>query len=268
MPVESVRDERLDREAPLRRGGDHREVAQCLRAPCASVRGIGVAVSVSTSTSARSAFSCSFWRTPKRCSSSMMTSPRFLNLTSGCSSLCVPMTMSTRAVGEPFERRLDFLRRAEARQLGDLHRPVGEAVARRSGSAARRAAWSAPAPRPACRRRRATNAARSATSVLPKPTSPQTRRSIGLPRRRSCDHRVDRRLLVGRLLEAEAVGERLVVVRLEREGVALARRALRVQVQQLGGGVAHLLRRALRFAFSHCPLPSSCSGAASGDAPL
>src|SRR5260363_25107 len=40
-----------------------------------SVRGIGVAVSVSTSTCARSAFSCSFWRTPKRCSSSMITSP-------------------------------------------------------------------------------------------------------------------------------------------------------------------------------------------------
>jgi hypothetical protein len=33
-----------------------------------SVRGIGVAVRVSTSTCARSAFSASFWRTPKRCS--------------------------------------------------------------------------------------------------------------------------------------------------------------------------------------------------------
>ena len=32
----------------------------------------------------------------------------------------------------------------------------------------------------------ATNAARSATSVLPKPTSPHTRRSIGLPSARSC----------------------------------------------------------------------------------
>jgi hypothetical protein len=59
-----------------------------------SVRGIGVAVSVSTSTSARSAFSCSFCRTPKRCSSSKMTSPRFLNLTSFWISLCVPMMMS------------------------------------------------------------------------------------------------------------------------------------------------------------------------------
>src|SRR4029450_6394196 len=39
----------------------------------ASVRGIGVAVSVSTSTSARSCFRRSFWRTPKRCSSSMIT---------------------------------------------------------------------------------------------------------------------------------------------------------------------------------------------------
>ena len=48
----------------------------------ASVRGIGVAVSVSTSTSARRRFSCSFCRTPKRCSSSMMTSPRRWNLTS------------------------------------------------------------------------------------------------------------------------------------------------------------------------------------------
>ncbi len=59
-----------------------------------SVRGIGVAVSVSRSTSARSFFSASFWRTPKRCSSSTMTRPRSLNFTSGCSSLCVPIITS------------------------------------------------------------------------------------------------------------------------------------------------------------------------------
>ena len=46
----------------------------------ASVRGMGVAVSVRTSTSARIDFRVSFWRTPKRCSSSMMTRPRRLNL--------------------------------------------------------------------------------------------------------------------------------------------------------------------------------------------
>ncbi|MDT4885411.1 hypothetical protein FQZ97_1216430 [compost metagenome] len=60
-----------------------------------SVRGIGVAVRVRMSTSLRRAFNCSFWRTPKRCSSSMITRPRFWNLTSSCSSLWVPMTMSS-----------------------------------------------------------------------------------------------------------------------------------------------------------------------------
>ena len=60
-----------------------------------SVRGIGVAVSVSTSTSARSAFMASLWRTPKRCSSSMINRPRFLNLVDSLSNLWVPTTMST-----------------------------------------------------------------------------------------------------------------------------------------------------------------------------
>ena len=59
------------------------------------VRGMGVAVRVSTSTSLRRVFSCSFWRTPKRCSSSMITRPRSWNLTSSCSSLWVPIMMST-----------------------------------------------------------------------------------------------------------------------------------------------------------------------------
>ena len=42
-----------------------------------------------------------------------------------------------------------------------------------------------------------------------------------LARRQVLDHRLDRRRLVGRLLEGEPFGERLVVVRLERERVAL-----------------------------------------------
>ena len=60
-----------------------------------SVRGMGVAVRVSTSTSARRAFICSLWRTPKRCSSSMIKRPRLWNLVDSDSSLCVPTTMST-----------------------------------------------------------------------------------------------------------------------------------------------------------------------------
>ena len=59
------------------------------------VRGIGVADMVSTSTSLRSCFSRSLWRTPKRCSSSTMTSPRLLNFTSFDSRRCVPIAMSS-----------------------------------------------------------------------------------------------------------------------------------------------------------------------------
>ncbi len=60
-----------------------------------SVRGIGVADSVSTSTAARIRFNRSLCATPNRCSSSITTSPRFLNVTSLCSSRCVPTTTST-----------------------------------------------------------------------------------------------------------------------------------------------------------------------------
>ena len=45
--------------------------------------------------------SVSLCSTPKRCSSSMMTSPRSLNLIFGFSSLCVPMTTSTVPVSSP-----------------------------------------------------------------------------------------------------------------------------------------------------------------------
>jgi hypothetical protein len=55
------------------------------------------------------------------------------------------------------------------------------------------------------------------------------------------DHGIDGGLLVGRFLEAEAVGEGFQVVLLEIERVALARGALGVQVQQFGGRVMHLL---------------------------
>ena len=75
------------------------------------------------------------------------------------------------------------------------------------------------------------------------------------------DHRFDRRRLVGRFLEAKALGEGLVIVHVELESMTLARRALRVEVEQLRRGVVRALSGAL-FAFSHCPLPSSCSGAA------
>jgi len=66
-----------------------------------SVRGIGVAVSVRTSTSALSCFIDSLWLTPNRCSSSMISSPRFLNDTSSLSRRWGPMTRST-SPGTPY----------------------------------------------------------------------------------------------------------------------------------------------------------------------
>ena len=60
-----------------------------------SVRGIGVAVSVSTSTCARIRLSASLWRTPKRCSSSMISRPRSGKTMSFPTMRCVPIRMST-----------------------------------------------------------------------------------------------------------------------------------------------------------------------------
>ena len=60
-----------------------------------SVRGMGVADSVSVSTCRARSRSFSLWVTPKRCSSSMISSPRSLNSTFLASSLWVPMSRST-----------------------------------------------------------------------------------------------------------------------------------------------------------------------------
>ena len=56
------------------------------------------------------------------------------------------------------------------------------------------------------------------------------------------DHRVDGGLLIGGFFKAEGLGKGVEVMRLEAELVAGARRALGIQRQQLGGGVAYLLR--------------------------
>ena len=60
-----------------------------------SVRGMGVAVSVSTSTDCFIFLMASLWATPKRCSSSTTSRPRFLNSTSLASSRWVPTITST-----------------------------------------------------------------------------------------------------------------------------------------------------------------------------
>ena len=150
--------------------------------------------------------------------------------------------MSMRPSAMPFERVRRLLASsgsATARRSSPASRRSGR---RRSGSAARRAAWSARAPRPACRRRprRTPRAAR-----LRSCRSRRRRRPGGPSACRAVRSSITASIAAAwsaRFLERKAFGERLVVVLLELERVALARGALRVEVEQLGRGVAHLLR--------------------------
>ncbi len=131
-----------------------------------SVRGMGVADMARTSTSVRMALSFSLCSTPKRCSSSMITRPRFLNWVSLESSRWVPMTTSIAPERSPSSVALD--------SLALWNR---DSVARRTGKPEKRSAkvsvccWassvvgtSTATCLPSCT---ALNAARTATSVLP-----------------------------------------------------------------------------------------------------
>ncbi len=143
------------------------------------VRGIGVAVSVKMSTSARSAFSASFCRTPKRCSSSMITRPRRLNCTLLERTLWVPMTISTVPSVMPAKAWVVSLPEVNRDNSATL---TGQSANRSAKVCACCSANKVVGQRIAtcCPLATAKNAARNATSVLPNPTSPQTSRSIGL----------------------------------------------------------------------------------------
>ena len=84
----------------------------------------------------------------------------------------------------------------------------------------------------------ATKAARSATSVLPKPTSPQISRSIGRPDAELVDGGVDRRLLVLGFLVGEAGAEFVVRPVLDGELRRLAGLPLGRDLDQLVGDLA------------------------------
>ncbi len=131
-----------------------------------SVRGMGVAVSVSTSVSRRSCLSRSLCFTPNRCSSSITSSPNSSNFTSGLSSRCVPITMST--LCSPTAATTSFCCLAVWKRL-NISMRTGKSASR---SVKVRACWSARIVvgtstatwRPDCT---ALNAARTAISVLP-----------------------------------------------------------------------------------------------------
>ncbi len=152
------------------------------------------------------------------------------------------------AVVDLLDRGLDLLLRLEARQLDDAHRPVGEAVRQRlemllgqqRGRRQHRDLLAAH-HRDEGRAQRHLGLA-EADVAADQPVHRLARGHVG-------DHRRDRRGLVRRLFEAEALGEGLVVLRRQRERMAFAQRPARVQVQQLGGGIADLLRGAALGAF-------------------
>ena len=142
------------------------------------VRGIGVAVIVSTSTVWRTALSRSFTSTPKRCSSSMITSPRLCITMSCCASRCVPITTSIEPSARPANiSRVSLVvqnRDSEAMVMGNsaiLALKVLACCSARIVVGTSTATWWPLST--------TLNAARMASSVLPKPTSPQSRRSMG-----------------------------------------------------------------------------------------
>ena len=169
---------------PARPAGSSR-IVDTSRSPktvIATVRGMGVAVSTSTCGGccpfSRSASRCS---TPNRCCSSTTTRPRSANDTASPMSACVPTTMRD----WPAAARSSAFRRSAAGSWPVSS--VGTTDADRSGPSIRAierrccaASTSVGARSADCPPESATaSMARSATTVLPEPTSPWTSRFIG-----------------------------------------------------------------------------------------
>ena len=142
------------------------------------VRGMGLAVRVRTSMPSARALIDSLWLTPNRCSSSTTNRPSFLKAMSPPRRRWVPTTTSTEPSASPaitsrawalVKNRLSIAtfngngayRSAKVWACWLASRVVG------TSTAAWYPSWTA------------LNTARMATSVLPKPTSPHTSRSMG-----------------------------------------------------------------------------------------
>ncbi len=143
------------------------------------------------------------------------------------------------ALGDTADRRRGFLGGAEARQFGELHRPLGEAVAevlevllrqQRGGHEHRHLLAIGHGDEGGAQRHLGLAEADVAADQ-------PVHRLAGL---QVLDHGLDGGRLVDRLLEGETGAEGLVVLVAEAEGVTLAGGAARVEVEQFGGGVAHL----------------------------
>jgi hypothetical protein len=173
------RETRVSTGSRLAGGVARFEMSRIPRSDMWSVRGIGVAVIVSTSTLARSALSRSFTSTPNRCSSSTTSRPRFAKWMSLCASRWVPITMSTllRASPSITSRSSAAEEKRESARIVKGNSENRAVKLRRCCSASTVVGTSTATWKPAST---ALKAARIAISVLPKPTSPQSSRSIGL----------------------------------------------------------------------------------------
>lgn len=146
-----------------------------------NVRGIGVADMVSVSTLVFIWRSFSFTATPNFCSSSIISRPRSFHFTCLPMSLWVPMSMSMRPCARSSSTcRVCLVERARERY---------STLTGSSLSLLRKVwkCWNAStvvgtSTATCLESQAALKAARIATSVLPKPTSPHTRRSIGRAR--------------------------------------------------------------------------------------
>ena len=157
------------------------------------------------------------------------------------------------AVGHAFEGGSDFFAGAKAADLGHLHRPFAKAVHQRLEMLLSQ-------ERGRCQHRHLF-AARDGHKG-------GAQRDLGFAKAHiatnqpvhgaRADHvlnyRVDGGALVGGFFKTKVVGKSLVILRRVAEGVALAQRAARIDVQQLGGSVAHLLGR---FALGFFPLAAA-----------
>ncbi len=247
-----VAHEGLDRQAPLRRGGDHRQVAQAFQRHAQRARDGGSGEREHVHFGAQLLHLL------------LVAHPEAVLLVDDEQAQVVELGGFTqqlvrahhdvhRAVADALDGRGDLLAGAEARDLRDLHRPLGEAVHQRlvvllgQQRGRREEGHLLAAGHRHEGRAQGDFGLAEAHVAADQPVH-------GAGRDHVLDHRVDGGVLVGRLLEAEIVGELLVVLRAVAEGVALACRAARVDVEQLGGGVAHLL---CGLALGFFPLPAA-----------
>jgi len=217
------------------------------------VRGMGVAVSVSTSTSARSCVHLLFVAHAEAVLFIDDEQAQVVELGRFTEQLVRADHDVHRAVANALDGRRDLLAGAKARDLGNLDWPLGEAVHQRlvvllGQQRGGRKKGHLPPARDGHEGRAQGHFGLAEAHVA----ANQAVHGAGADH--VLDDGVDGGVLVGCFFEAEVVGKGLVVLRRVAEGVALARGAAGVDVEQFGRAVAHL---ACRLALGLFPLAAA-----------